>query len=63
MEGGKWREGGSREGKKEREGGERERERGRKGREVNSIVNTIGNQHLVPYSEVSLTQGLPVYFR
>ena len=28
-----------------------------------SITDTIGNQHFVPYSEVSLTQGLPVYFR
>ena len=26
-----------------------------------SIADTIGNQHNVPYSEVSLTQGLPVY--
>ena len=25
-----------------------------------SIADTIGNQHFVPYSEVSLTQGLPV---
>ena len=28
-----------------------------------SITDTIGNQHLVPYSEVSLTEGLLVYFR
>ena len=28
-----------------------------------SIMDTIGNQHFAPYSEVSLTQGLPVYFR
>ena len=26
-----------------------------------SIVYTIGNQQFVPYSEVSLTQGLPLY--
>ena len=28
-----------------------------------SIMDTIGTQHFVHYSEVSLTQGLPVYFR
>ena len=28
-----------------------------------SKTDTIGNQHFVRYSEVSLTQGLPVYFR
>ena len=28
-----------------------------------SITDTIGTQHFVRYSEVSLTQGLPVYFR
>ena len=28
-----------------------------------SIMDTIGHQHFVPYSEVSLTQGLLVYFR
>ena len=28
-----------------------------------SITDTIGHQHFVPYSEVSLAQGLPVYFR
>ena len=28
-----------------------------------SITDTIKNQHFVPYSEVSLTQRLPVYFR
>ena len=28
-----------------------------------SITDTIGNQHFVPHSEVSLTQGLPVYFQ
>ena len=28
-----------------------------------SITDTIGKQHFVPYSKVSLTQGLPVYFR
>ena len=27
-----------------------------------SITDTIGKQHFVPYSKVSLTQGLPVYF-
>ena len=27
-----------------------------------SITDTIGKQHFVPYSEVSLTQGLPVNF-
>jgi len=27
-----------------------------------STVDTTGNQRFVPYSEVSLTQGLPVYF-
>ena len=27
-----------------------------------AIADTIRNQHFVPYSEVSLTQGLPVYF-
>ena len=27
-----------------------------------SITDTIGNQHFVPYSKVSLTHGLPVYF-
>ena len=27
-----------------------------------SITDTIGTQHFVSYSEVSLTQGLPVYF-
>ena len=43
------------EGGKWREGG--------KGKEGNSIADTIGNQHLVPYSEVSLTQGLPVYLQ
>ena len=26
-----------------------------------SIVDTIGNQHFFPYSEVSLTQGIPLY--
>ena len=26
-----------------------------------SMMDTIGNQHFVPYSKVSLTQGLPVY--
>ena len=26
-----------------------------------SITDTIGNQYFVPYSEVSLTQGPPVY--
>ena len=28
-----------------------------------SITDTIGNQHYVHYSGVSLTQGLPVYFQ
>ena len=28
-----------------------------------SITDTIVKQHFVLYSEVSLTQGLPVYFR
>ena len=28
-----------------------------------SIMDTIRNQHFVPYSKVSITQGLPVYFR
>ena len=28
-----------------------------------SITDTIGTQHFVRYSEMSLTQGLPVYFR
>ena len=28
-----------------------------------SIMDTIGNQHFVPYSKVSLTQGLLVYFQ
>ena len=28
-----------------------------------SIADTIGNQHCVPYNEVSLTQGLAVHFR
>ena len=27
-----------------------------------SIADTIGNQHFVLYSEMSLIQGLPVYF-
>ena len=27
-----------------------------------SITDTIGDQHFVPYSEVSLTQALSVYF-
>ena len=28
-----------------------------------SITDTIGNQHFIPYSEVSLAQGLPVYIQ
>ena len=28
-----------------------------------SITDTVGDQMFVRYSEVSLTQGLPVYFR
>ena len=28
-----------------------------------SITDTVGDQNFVRYSEVSLTQGLPVYFR
>ena len=28
-----------------------------------SIMDTIRNQRFVPYSEVSITQGLPVYLR
>ena len=28
-----------------------------------SIADTIETQHFARYSEVSLTQGLPVYFR
>ena len=28
-----------------------------------SITDTFGDQQFVPYSEVSLTQGLTVYFR
>jgi len=28
-----------------------------------SIMDTVGDQNFVRYSEVSLTQGLPVYFR
>ena len=27
-----------------------------------SIMDTVGEQHFVCYSEVSLTQGLPIYF-
>ena len=29
---------------------------------IPSITDTIGTQHFVRYSEVSQTQGLPVYF-
>ena len=29
---------------------------------IYSGTDIIGNQHFAPYSEVSLTQGLPVYF-
>ena len=29
---------------------------------IYSGTDTIGDQHFAPYSEVSLTQGLPVYF-
>ena len=28
-----------------------------------SITDTVGDQNFVHYSEVSLTQGLPVYFQ
>ena len=30
---------------------------------VEPLTDTIENQHFVPYSEVSLTQGLLVYFQ
>ena len=28
-----------------------------------SITDTVGNKHFIPYSEVSQTQGLLVYFQ